>query len=40
MNEVLGVNIRLDGESLDFEKNIEIINQTIKLSLSKYKELE
>ena len=40
MNEVLGVNIRLDGKSLDFEKEIVIINKTIKLSLSKEKELE
>jgi isoleucyl-tRNA synthetase len=35
MNEVLGVNIRLDGYGLDFNKNIQIGDQKIKLGLSK-----
>ena len=35
MNEVLGVNIRLDGCDLDFNKEIQIAGQKIKLGLSK-----
>ena len=35
MNEVLGVNIRLDGYRLDFSKDIQIAGQKIILSLSK-----
>jgi len=35
MNEVLGVNIRLDGHNLDFNKDIQIGSQKIKLGLSK-----
>ena len=35
MNEVLGVNIDLDGSDLKFQTDIEIMGQKIKLSLSK-----
>ena len=35
MNEVLGVNIRLDGRALTHSKDIEIMNQKLTLSLSK-----
>jgi len=35
MNEVLGVNIDLNGSRLDFEIDIDIMGQTIKLGLSK-----
>ena len=35
MNEVLGVNICLDGKALDCSKDIEIMSQKFVLSLSK-----
>ena len=35
MNEVLGVNIHLDGRVLSYNKDIEITNQKLVLSLSK-----
>ena len=35
LNEVLGINIDMNGEKLDFEKAIEISNQKVKLGLSK-----
>ena len=35
MNEVLGVNIDLDGNDLKFQIDIEIRGQKIKLSISK-----
>ena len=35
MNEVLGVNIRLDGRNLDFNKEVQIAGQKIKIGLSK-----
>ena len=35
MNEVLGVNIHLDGKALDCSKDIEIMSQKFVLSLSK-----
>tara|TARA_Y100000996_G_scaffold388758_1_gene348582 strand:- start:1149 stop:1988 length:840 start_codon:yes stop_codon:yes gene_type:complete len=38
MNEVLGVNIRLDGHDLDFNKDIQIGSHKIRLGLSKENE--
>ena len=35
MNEVLGVNIHLDGRDLDYNGEIDILNQKLNLSLSK-----